>query len=158
MIWKQDICSIGSIQNNWELISCFETRQKFSTLSVREFKHFDRWFGYHYWGGSNLGIYRIWHMKLLTHWGRDQMATIFQTTFSNAFSLMKMYKFRLRFHWSLFPRFQLTLPERTRGRPWGRLRVRIRSIEKTWGWKFYPAAQNFTNRMLFRNTHIFKTI
>ena len=26
----------------------------------------------------------------------------FQTTFSNAFSLMKMYRFQLRFHWSLF--------------------------------------------------------
>ena len=51
-----------------------------------------------------------------------------------------------------------SLPERTRGRPWGRLRVRIRSIEKTSSWKFYPAAQNFTNRMLFRNTYIFKTI
>ena len=47
------------------------------------------------------------------------------------------------------------LPERTRGRPWGRLRVRIRSIEKTSSCKFYPAAQNFTNRMLFWNTHIF---
>ena len=29
---------------------------------------------------------------------------------------------------------------------------------KTSSWKFYPAAQNFTNRMLFRNTYIFKTI
>ena len=43
----------------------------------------------------------------LTHWGRDKMATIFQTTFSNAFSWMKMYEFRLRFHWSLFLRLQL---------------------------------------------------
>ena len=25
-------------------------------------------------------------------------------------------------------------------------------------WKFYPAAQNFTNHMLFWNTHTFKTI
>ena len=33
----------------------------------------------------------------------------FQTTFSNAFSWMKMIKFRLRFHWSLFPRVQLTI-------------------------------------------------
>ena len=40
----------------------------------------------------------------LTHWGRDKMAAIFQKTFSNAFSSMKMNKFRLRFHWSLFPR------------------------------------------------------
>ena len=29
------------------------------------------------------------------------------------------------------PELMQTLPERTRGRPWGRLRVRIRSIEKT---------------------------
>ena len=40
----------------------------------------------------------------LTHWGRDKMADIFQTTFSNAFSWMTMLEFRLRFDWSLFPR------------------------------------------------------
>ena len=45
----------------------------------------------------------------LTHWGRDKMAAIFQTTFSNAFSWVKMFKFRLRFHLSLFPRVQLTI-------------------------------------------------
>ena len=27
----------------------------------------------------------------LTHWGRDNMAAIFQTTYSNAFFLMKKY-------------------------------------------------------------------
>ena len=32
------------------------------------------------------------------------MAAIFQTTYSNAFSWMKMHEFRLRFHWSLFPK------------------------------------------------------
>ena len=31
-----------------------------------------------------------------------------QTTFSYPFSWMKMHKFRLRFHWSLFPRVQNT--------------------------------------------------
>ena len=31
-----------------------------------------------------------------------QDAAIFQTTFSNAFSWMKMFKFRWSFHWSLF--------------------------------------------------------
>ena len=44
-------------------------------------------------------------MKLGTffkHWGRDKMATIFQMTFLNPFSLMKIYEFWLRFHWSLF--------------------------------------------------------
>ena len=39
---------------------------------------------------------------LLTHWGRDKMAAISQTTYSNVLFLMKMYKFRLKFHWSLF--------------------------------------------------------
>ena len=44
----------------------------------------------------------------LTHWGRDKMDAISQTTFSNPFSWMKMYEFWLRFHWSSFPRVQLT--------------------------------------------------
>ena len=44
-----------------------------------------------------------------THWGRDKMDAISQTTFSNAISWMKMFEFRLKFHWSLFLRFQLTI-------------------------------------------------
>ena len=48
-------------------------------------------------------------IDILTHWGRDKMAAIFQTTFSKAFSWMKMFKFRLNFHWSLFPKVQLTI-------------------------------------------------
>ena len=40
----------------------------------------------------------------LTHWGRDKMAAI-----SHAFSWMKMFEFQLKFHWSLFLRFQLTI-------------------------------------------------
>ena len=43
----------------------------------------------------------------LTHWGRDKMAAVSQTTHSNAFSWMKMLEFRLRFHWSLFLRVQI---------------------------------------------------
>ena len=39
-----------------------------------------------------------------THWGRDKMTAILHTTFSNAFSWMKLFAFRLKFHWSLFPR------------------------------------------------------
>ena len=34
-----------------------------------------------------------------------QMTAIFQTIFSNGFSWMKMYEFRLRFHWRLLLRF-----------------------------------------------------
>ena len=45
----------------------------------------------------------------LTHWGRDKMADISQTTLSNVFSLMKLFEFQLTFHWNLFLRFQLTI-------------------------------------------------
>ena len=38
-----------------------------------------------------------------------QMVAISQTTLSIAFSWMKMLEFRLRFHWNLFPSFQLTI-------------------------------------------------
>ena len=40
----------------------------------------------------------------LTHWGRDKLPI-----FSNAFSWMKKYGFRLRFRWSLVLRFESTL-------------------------------------------------
>ena len=50
---------------------------------------------------------KIWYQlrvcsasSVLTYWGRDKTAAIFQTTFSNAFSWMKMYRFPLRFQWS----------------------------------------------------------
>ena len=43
-----------------------------------------------------------------THWGRDKMDAISQTTFSSAFSWMKMFEFRLKFHWSFFLRVKLT--------------------------------------------------
>ena len=44
-----------------------------------------------------------------THWGRDKMSAISQTTFSNLFSWMKMNELRLRFHWSLVLRSELTI-------------------------------------------------
>ena len=45
----------------------------------------------------------------LTHWGRDKMAAISQTTLSNAFSWIKILEFRLKFHWNLLLRVQLTI-------------------------------------------------
>ena len=51
----------------------------------------------------------IWYITSLTHWGRVKMATILLTTFSNAFSWMKMYEFCFRFHWSLSLKFQSTI-------------------------------------------------
>ena len=49
------------------------------------------------------------NLNLLTHWGRDKMDAISQTTFSSAFYWMKMYELRLKIHWSLFLRVQLTI-------------------------------------------------
>ena len=46
----------------------------------------------------NEDIYEV----TVKHWGRAKMADIFQTTFLKALYWMKMYKFRLRFHGSLF--------------------------------------------------------
>ena len=69
-------------------------------------------------GHTGHNRYRYYHMThiwphgimwVLTHWGRDEMAVIFQTKFSNAFSWMKIYGFPLMFHWSLFLRVKLTI-------------------------------------------------
>ena len=48
-------------------------------------------------------------IDLLTHWGRGKMDAISQTTFSSAFSWIRIFEFRLKFHWSLFLRVQLTI-------------------------------------------------
>ena len=45
----------------------------------------------------------------LTHWGRDKMDAVSQTTSLSAFSWLKMFEFRLKFQWSLFLRVQLTI-------------------------------------------------
>ena len=45
----------------------------------------------------------------LTHLGRDKMATISQTTFSNSCLWMKMLESRLKFHWNFLHRVQLTI-------------------------------------------------
>ena len=56
----------------------------------------------------------VWVIRLVElthwgHWGRDKMDAILQTPFWSAFSWMKMFEFRLKFHWSLFLRVQLTI-------------------------------------------------
>ena len=47
----------------------------------------------------------------LMHWGQDKMVSILQTTFSNAFSWMKMLELRLKFHLSLFSMVQLIISQ-----------------------------------------------
>ena len=38
----------------------------------------------------------------LSHWGRDKMTTVSQTTFWNVCYWIKMYEFWLRIHWGMF--------------------------------------------------------
>ena len=47
----------------------------------------------------------------ISHWGWDNMAAILHATRWSAFSWMKMLEFWLKFHWSLFLRFQLTITQ-----------------------------------------------
>ena len=59
--------------------------------------------------GSRHWCHESWDYRTLTHWGRDKIDAIMQTTLSSAFSWMKMHEFRLRFHWNLFLRVQSTI-------------------------------------------------
>ena len=52
------------------------------------------------------------YISLLTHWGREKIATIFQTMISDAFSWMKGFVFWLKFHLSLFLKVLLTITHR----------------------------------------------
>ena len=54
-------------------------------------------------------LYLLFIVNHLTPWGLNKMADILQVTFSNAFSWMNMCEFRLKFHWSLFLRPELTI-------------------------------------------------
>ena len=57
----------------------------------------------HGWETSSISL------SNLTHWGRDKIAAISQTAFSNAISSIKISNSRLSLHWRLFLSFQLTM-------------------------------------------------
>ena len=64
--------------------------------------------------GSALSIFQdgagVWRkINDLTHWSRDKMTAISQTTFSYVFSWMKMYEFSPRSHWSVLLKFELII-------------------------------------------------
>ena len=49
------------------------------------------------------------NMAILIYWGQNEIYNISQTTFSNVFSSMEMFEFRLKFHESLFLTVQLLI-------------------------------------------------
>ena len=82
-----------SAQNKW--VDIFQESQGVSALqTIWSMLYFNIWYQF---------------MTLLTHWDRAKKATILQMTFSNAYSWMKKYELRWRFHWNLFPRVQVTI-------------------------------------------------
>ena len=100
--------------DKWDLVGNHDTLKVRNTLSYHLFNHAPAvyrayWLAKATWQACDLTTRQCQIPAWLTHWGRDKMAANFLTTFSNAFSWMKIYEFRLRFHWSLFPRVQLTI-------------------------------------------------
>ena len=69
---------------------CLKTHSSYTMLSTDDFSVTPRFFS----------VFLLF--PFLIHWGQDKMAAIFQTTFSNGFSWLKMYEFRLKFRLSLF--------------------------------------------------------
>ena len=59
--------------------------------------------------GFPVWLHNCWVVLLtkeLSHWGQDKMDAILQPTFWTAFSWMRINKFQLNFHWSLFLKVQ----------------------------------------------------
>ena len=109
---------IAPIQNSAQFYLCRLAKVMF--LNIIRYQHFSNslrlvtsWSNvtvqYAFWTTGPALLHWVSLIHGLKHWGRDKMATIFQTTFSNAFSWVKMHQFWLRFHLILFPRIQLTI-------------------------------------------------
>ena len=63
------------------------------------------------YGPIMIGFHKCRLIWWSTHWGRDKLAAIFQTTFSNAFSWMKSLVFWLNFNWSQLLRVPMTISQ-----------------------------------------------
>ena len=61
------------------------------------------------WNRKIVKLTSLSSMIALTHWDRDKMDNIFQTTFSNPFSWMKIFEILIQFDWRLFLMVQLTI-------------------------------------------------
>ena len=77
----------------------------------------------------------------LSHWSRNNMAVMFQTTFSNAVSWTKIYQFWLKFHWNLIVKVQLTIVQHWL-RQWLGTNQATGHCVKQWGlvyWRIYAS-------------------
>ena len=87
------------------------------------------------------GAYKNNKTQGLTHWGRDKMDVISQTTGSSAFSWKKMFEFRLKFHWSLFLRVQLTIIQHCFRQWLGAVQATSHYLKQWWlvHWRIYAS-------------------
>ena len=87
-------------RENWIKCSTFHSRNAFEKILGKMWviKFWTRWRvdlpKLPLWIAYSLNVLDV---LSLTHWGRDKMAAIFQTTFSYVFSWMKMNDIRLNF-------------------------------------------------------------
>ena len=93
LLWK---CCLQNVSHFVQMSSSWLEHQEEMTC-VNYYEHMD---GLKHWSDVSFA---------LTHWGRDKMDAISQTTFSCAFSSMKTAVFWLNFHWNMFARVQLTI-------------------------------------------------
>ena len=65
--------------------------------------------GWSSWDTNRIYMYAMNLMRTITRCDRDKSNATSRTTFSDACPVMKMYEYCLRFHWSLFLGFELTI-------------------------------------------------
>ena len=131
---KQILMQIWNSCQQWCLchvisgfVSCGRIKRKHRTVSCAPFHAADFWWNKTFflslvamdWTSGIVVIptffhllsvrFERWHCSVLKHWGRAKMAVIFPDGILKWFSLMKIYEFRLRFYWSLFPMVQSTI-------------------------------------------------
>ena len=86
-----DVSSIGLLGTNcWEIYEFLFEKMNLKMLSAKQ-----------------QPFYSVFNV--LTHLPWTKWPPFWQTTFSNAFSWMKMVEFRFKFHWNLIPGVQLTI-------------------------------------------------
>ena len=82
------------IDPRWQILQLWWCN--FDVKHISRFRNHGKWKWELQWLNSEWEY--LFLVNPLTHWGRDEMAAILQTAFSDAFSWMKLFEFCLQFH------------------------------------------------------------
>ena len=102
--WWCHECVTHNLQNNTHLYACIMMLGLHQSFLVKSFGQTSWQTNRHKCNGK--AVSPVPSLNTLTP---RPNGAIFQTTHSNPFSWIKIFEFRLKFHWSLFLRFQLTI-------------------------------------------------